>query len=217
MAPAAFPPLVSLWLADWPCACGSPETPEDRSSPSAGLDSDQQNLQRVAEGDPDALQSIFDRWKLPLLTYFYRALGSRNDAEDLALQTFHRVYRSAGRYRPEASFSAWLFAIARHELLHEVRRRRRKPVEPVPPEDLDLLQADCTPEERRRAAELEEQLLAALQQLPERQRSALLLTAAGELSHGEIAQAVGVSAGNLHVILHRARHALRSLFLNSSP
>ena len=65
---------------------------------------------------------------------------------------------------------------------------------------------------RRRAAELEEQLLAALQELPERQRSALLLTAAGDLSHAEVAGTLGVSVANLHVILHRGRHALRTLF-----
>ncbi|HLP08254.1 MAG TPA: sigma-70 family RNA polymerase sigma factor [Opitutaceae bacterium] len=206
IGPVALPAWLRLWLTP------SAMTPSRAQPADAALDADHACLHRVAAGDPDALQPLFDRWKLPLLNFFYRALGSRADAEDLALQTFHRVYRAAARYRPETKFSAWLFAIARRELLHELRRRRRKPVEPVPPEDLVSLAADASPHERRRATELEEHLLAALQQLPERQRSALLLTAAGELSPAEIATALGVSPGNLHVILHRARQTLRTLF-----
>lgn len=204
---AAF--ALPAWLRSWlaPFAMTTPAHVGD-----APTDADHACILRVAGGDPDALQPLFDRWKLPLLNFFYRALGSRADAEDLSLQTFHRVYRAAHRYRPEAKFSSWLFAIARRELLHELRRRRRKPVEAVAPEDLALLATDASPEERRRATELEEQLLAALQQLPERQRSALLLSAAGELSTAEIATALGVSSNNLNVILHRARQALRNLF-----
>lgn len=164
-------------------------------------------MARLAGGDMGALRPIFDRWKLPLLSYFYRSLGSRADAEDLALQTFERLYRAAGRYRPEAAFPSWLFAIARGELLHELRRRRRKPVVPVPPDDLDGIDPAPAP-----GRELEEILLVALQELPERQRSAVILAAAGELGLAEIARTLGVSLNNLHVILHRARAALRARF-----
>lgn len=169
-------------------------------------------MEQLTAGDTHALRPVFDRWKLPLLSYFYRALGSRADAEDLTLQVFERVYRAASRYRPEARFSTWLFAIARRELLHELRRRRRKPVEPVAPEDLESAAPDV-----RHSREVEEQLLVALQQLPERQRSALLLAAAEDLSHAEIARALGVSENNLNVILHRARAALRASFKQPSP
>lgn len=207
-AVAAPPAWLRLWLA--PQATADPGRAPGAAA--TAHDADHACLLRVAAGDPDALQPLFDRWKLPLLNFFYRAIGSRADAEDLALQTFHRVYRAAARYRPEAKFSAWLFAIARRELLHELRRRRRKPVEPVPPEDLALLAADASPEQRRRTAEFEEQLLACLQQLPERQRTALLLTAAGELSPAEVASALRVSPNHLGVLLHRARQTLRLLF-----
>lgn len=186
--------------------------PMEAASSESTADNDQIWMQRVSNGEPDALQPIFDRWKKPLLNFFYRSLGSRADAEDLTLQTFNRVYRAAPRYRPEAKFSTWLFSIARHELLHELRRRKRKPVESVPPSDLVAVSADASAAERQRAVELEEQLLTALRELPERQRSALLLTANGELTHSEIAGSLGVSETNLNVILHRARQALRALF-----
>jgi RNA polymerase sigma-70 factor (ECF subfamily) len=185
----------------------------DPASAPTTADPDQFCMARLARGDTDALRPIFDRWKLPLLTFFYRSVGSRADAEDLALQVFERVFRAAPRYRPEARFSTWLFAIARRELLHELRRRKRKPVEPVAPADLEDLpfSGDAAADDVQ-TREVEAELLASLQQLPERQRSALLLAAAGDLSHAAIAQSLGVSENNLNVILHRARLALRTLF-----
>lgn len=173
---------------------------------------DRQCMERLARGDTHALRPIFDRWKLPLLSYLYRALGSRADAEDLALQVFERVYRAAPRFRAEARFSTWLFAIARGELLHELRRRRRKPLEPVAPDELVETGAAAD-----HTAEIEEHLLAALQQLSERERSAILLAAAGDLDHAGIATALGVSVNNLNVILHRARRTLRGLFQKVRP
>ena len=172
-------------------------------------------LQQIAAGNTQALRQIFDRWKLPLLTYFYRAIGSHADAEDLTLQTLTRVYRSAHRYRPEAKFSTWLFAIARHELLHELRRRKRKPVEAVQPDQLDAL-STAQVGAPGHAQEVEEKLLVALQGLPERDRSALLMASGGDLSNSEIARTLGVSNNHLNVLLHRARLKLRELF-SSQP
>lgn len=188
-----------------PEAAGGPED-------TAIADDDVRCMVRIAAGDTHALRPVFDRWKLPLLSYFYRSLGSRADAEDLALQVFEHLFRAAGRYRPEARFSTWLFAIARGELLHELRRRRRKPVEPVAPEDLAGFGVPLD-----RTGETEEEILVALQELPERQRSAILLAAAGELDHAAIAEALGVSVNNLNVILHRARQALRERLRSLSP
>jgi RNA polymerase sigma-70 factor, ECF subfamily len=198
------------WLWGWrllaaPIPTGDPvEAPLEGSPESIWM-------ARLAAGDSSALRPIFDRWKLPLVSYFYRALGSRWDAEDLALQTFERVYRAAGRYRPEAPFSSWLFAIARREMLHEMRRRRRKPVEAVDPADLawNGSAEDPAATVASETAEAEEHLLVALQELPERQRSALLLVAAGDLTREEIAAALNLRLGHLNVLVHRARSALR--------
>ncbi|HEY0945739.1 MAG TPA: sigma-70 family RNA polymerase sigma factor [Opitutaceae bacterium] len=201
LAPAPLAALVS-WM--------SLEAPPGTDGDTA--DDDRRHMERLAAGESEALRPLFDRWKLPLLSYFYRSLGSHADAEDLALQTFARVYRHAARFRAENRFSTWLFAIARHELLHELRRRRRKPVEAVSPDELELGSADSSADEPGHTRELEEQLLEAVQQLPERQRSALLLLAAGQLSHREIAAALDVSENHLGVILHRGRQALRRHF-----
>ncbi|BET68716.1 sigma-70 family RNA polymerase sigma factor [Opitutales bacterium ASA1] len=195
-------------------ACAATDSHIEPAAEGGTVDRDEDHLcmARLAAGETSALRLIFDRWKLPLLSYFYRALASRADAEDLALQTFERVYRAASRYRPEARFSTWLFSVARRELLRELRRRRRKPVDPVAPEDLEGVDGRGSSACPGEVAELEEALLVALQSLPERQRSVLLLTASGDHSRSEIAEMLSISVGNLDVVLHRARQALRAVF-----
>ncbi len=205
--------LISDWFGGILAASfPEPVVPSQNQSLESEADPDAAAMARVAAGDPDAMEPLFNRWKLPLISFLYRSLGSRADAEDLALRTFELVYRSAHKFRSDARFSSWLFAIARNELRHELRRRRRKPAEPVPPEELGLIAIDGPAETRRKIMEMEEQLLNALQTLPEKQRTAILLTAAEELSSGEIASSLGVSPSHLNVILHRARTALRALF-----
>lgn len=202
----AEPATVAARPADAPDGAGTrgPEEPEALA------------LRRAAAGDPDAMEMIFERWKLPLLSFFYRATGSRADAEDLTLMTLDRVYRAAHRYRAEGRFAGWLFAVARRELSHEWRRVRRRPVTAVAPEDLALETADGAEGDRRRVAELEECLLVALRSCKPREREALLLAAGGRLSQAEIAVALGVTQNHLSVILYRGREVLKGFFKQST-
>ena len=164
-------------------------------------------MARVAAGDERALQRLFERWKRPLLGFFYRSLGSHADAEDLALEVFVRLHRSAATYRPAARFSTYLFQIAQNLLRNELRRRRRKPSDAVPPGLFDALpQAEAGD---RRLAELEEVLRQALARLPERQRTALLLLHQQQLGCAEAAAVLGLTENALRVLVHRARQALR--------
>ncbi|MCC5834989.1 MAG: hypothetical protein JJU20_09675, partial [Opitutales bacterium] len=93
-------------------------TPEPHSSASKDNDliDDDHTMLAVAKGDGVAFQALFDRWKLPLLNFIFRSIGSHADAEDLTLMVFEQVWKSAPRYRAEGTFSAWLFAIARGKL-----------------------------------------------------------------------------------------------------
>lgn len=173
---------------------------------------DDEAMRQIASGESDAMESIFKRWKLPLLSFFYRATGSHADAEDLTLKTLDRLYRSASRYQNQGRFGPWLFAIARRELSHEWRRLKRKPVRCAPPELLADSLIDHSDGEIRRAMETEEQLLVALRLCSDREREALLLAASDRLDSAGIASALGVKERHLHVILHRARKTLKEAF-----
>jgi RNA polymerase sigma-70 factor, ECF subfamily len=181
--------------------------PAEAAPPAAGEDAAW--LERAGRGDESALQRLFDRWKLPLLSFFYRSLGSRPDAEDLTLEVFVRLHRAAGRYRPSAKFSTFLFHIARNLLRNEFRRRHRKPAAPMAAETFAYLAADPDGSARR-AVELEEVFQHALARLPEKYRTPLLLLQQQHLEYAEAAAVLHVTENALRVLVFRGRQLLKT-------
>ena len=193
---------ASRWLAalaDAPLA----------AAPAPAGDEDAAWLARAGRGDETALQRLFDKWKRPLLGFFYRSLGSHGDAEDLTLEVFVRLHRAAPGYRPEAKFTTFLFHIARNLARNEQRRRRRKPAEPAPPEVFETIAASAGADDRR-ASELEEVLQRALPRLPEKYRTPLLLLHQQHLDYSTAAATLGVTENALRVLVHRGRELLRA-------
>ena len=177
-------------------------------------DPDAAAMLAVASGDQQALRRLIDRWQNPLINFFYRSLHSYETAEDLAQVTFVRIYRAAGRYRPEARFSTYLFQVARRLLINEFRRQGRKPLDTVDPEELGGSVSGRAPLERM---EIEEAFREALAQLPENHRSALLLRKQQELSYEEIAAAMDTSVSSVKTWIHRARARLKELLVDFAP
>ncbi|MDD3178830.1 MAG: RNA polymerase sigma factor [Opitutaceae bacterium] len=172
-------------------------------------DEDAAAVARLAGGDESALQRLFDKWKLPLMSFFYRSLGSHADAEDLTLEVFVRLHRAAAGYRPAARFSTYLFSIAHNLLRNELRRRRRKPAEPAAPESFDYVEAQDSVSGRR-LAELEEVFQRALERLPEKYRTPLLLLQQQHLDYPEAAATLRLTENALRVLVHRGRQMLKT-------
>ena len=84
---------------------------------------------RVKRGDLEAFEALVEKYKQPIVNLMFRMLHDLEEAEDLAQNVFLRVYQSANRYEAKAKFSTWLFTIARHLCLNEIRRRSRHPAE----------------------------------------------------------------------------------------
>ena len=145
----------------------------------------------------------------PLLSFFYRSLGSSADAEDLALEVFVRLHRSAAGYRPVAKFSTYLFHIAHNLLRNERRRRRRKPAEPVAADAFDYVASEAD-DAARRLAELEEIFQRALERLPEKYRTPLLLVQQQRMDYPEVAATLRMTENALRVLVHRGRQLLKT-------
>ena len=191
--------LASLFESTGATAAGAPAEDED---------SDAADLARVAGGDESALQHLFDKWKLPLQSFFYRSLGSNADAEDLTLEVFVRLHRSAAGYRPVAKFSTYIFHIAHNLLRNELRRRRPKPVEPMAADAFDYVEAE-TDGAARRLIELEEVFQHALERLPEKYRTPLLLLQQQRMNYPEVAATLRMTENALRVLVHRGRQLLK--------
>jgi len=163
-------------------------------------------MQRLAQGDETALRLLIDRWKSPLINFFYRSLRSHESAEDLAQVVFVRIYRAAPKYQPTAKFSTYLFHIARRLLINEFRRQQRKPLEAVDPADLVAVDSE---DPGRQVREIEEAFEIALEGLPENQRTAILLLKQQQLSYQEIAAIMDASESAVKTWIFRARQFLK--------
>lgn len=165
-------------------------------------------MRAIAAGDEAAMRQLFQRWQRPVLAFLHRMVGSAATAEDLALEVFVRLHRAAPGYEPRARFSTYVFGIAHRLALNELRRRRRKPADPAPPEALDYL--TDSPAQEKRMTELEEVFQRASERLAPKQRTALLLIVQQELSYEEAATVLGSNPNAVRVLVHRARQELRN-------
>jgi RNA polymerase sigma-70 factor, ECF subfamily len=184
----------------------------------ANSDPDAELMLLVKRGDLAAFEVLVNKYQRPVMNLVYRTLRDATEAEDLTQAVFVQVFKSASRYRPTARFSTWLYTIARNLCLNELRRRTRHPAESLDAasaagEDaaarqvVDRRQPD--PTEMALRDELEEKIAQALAELPENQRTALLLFRNEELSYEEIARILGCSLSATKSLIHRARETLK--------
>ncbi len=178
-------------------------------------DPDVQQMLAFCAGDDSAFASLFERWGRPLLHYLQRIVGDAATAEELVQEAFLRVHRARDRYRPDAKFSTWLYRIGTNLALNELRRpRRSRPhdsADEVGDEDRAPLHlvasgpaADRQLDVRRRTSRVE----AALEDIPERQRMAIWLSAVEGMSYAEVAVALETTEKSVKSLVHRARVAL---------
>lgn len=166
-------------------------------------DPDAELIKAVAAGEPSAMQALVAR-KLPrFLALAVRMLGDRGEAEDVAQETFLRIWRHADRFRArEARFDTWAHRIALN-LCYDRLRRRREHAVAEPPEMADpapLPDADADGAARR--------VERALQALAPRQREAIILVYYQDMTNRQAAELMAVSVEALESLLSRGRRAL---------
>lgn len=189
----------------------SPPKPVTGTTSSSEIEADAELIARIARGDAAAFRELSDRYLPKILTYAARLSRNPTEAEDIAQETFLRAWQHAPDYKPKGRASTWLFAIAHNLAIDRMRRRRRRP------EDFEVDdERDAAPYSRGPGQLLErkEKVLTvqqALDQLPERQREALVLSHEQGLSNPEIAQVLDTSVEAIESLLARARRGLRVL------
>ncbi len=185
---------------------------------SSNPDQDAALMLRVKRGDSEAFAELVNKYKQPVMNVIYRVLRDPTEAEDLAQNVFVQVYKSADRYKASARFTTWLFTIARNLCLNEIRRRSRHPADSLEgshsdSEDQPTRQFEdpktASPPDTLLSRELEQKVEQALAELPENQRTAIVLCRQEELSYEEIAEVLGCSLSATKSLIHRGREALK--------
>jgi RNA polymerase sigma-70 factor (ECF subfamily) len=185
---------------------------------SAEQDPDAALMLRVKQGDSDAFAQLVDKYKQPVMNLVYRMLRDATEAEDIAQNVFIQVHKSASRYQASSKFTTWLFTIARNLCLNELRRRSRHPADSMEashPENEEQPwqqfedKKTFSPPETLLQGELEHKIEEALAELPENQRTAILLCRQDELSYEEIAKVLRCSLSATKSLIHRGRETLK--------
>ena len=187
-------------------------SPTDRSDQDA---EDIRLMKLVSAGETAAFEELVERHQRLVTGTVARMLGSNSDVEDVAQQVFVRVWKSAQRYVPRAKFTTWLLKITRNLVFNELRRRSRQAQAPFRVESADEERPIADEHARSPDALLLEQELqraveAAIAQLPEAQRMAVVLRRYHELSYEQIAEVLDHSVPAVKSLLFRARTELRN-------
>ena len=182
-------------------------------------DPDVQLMLKVAAGDSAAFEQLVLRYQDRLVGFFFHLVHDRTTAEDLAQESFLRVFRSRSRYEPTAKFSTWLFRIAHNLASNQnrgVSRRREIPLasrsdshEFRPMEQNLAEKSALMPTRQLDSSELREVVRSAVQELTERQRTVVLLHKFEEMSYEEIGEIMGLGTVAVKSLLSRARSHLK--------
>jgi RNA polymerase sigma-70 factor (ECF subfamily) len=160
----------------------------------------------VAAGDSAAFRALYDATSPKLFGILLRIIGSRAEAEDVLQDTYVRIWRKAGQYRPEAGKPmAWLAAIARHGALDLVRAAKPGRLRSVDDDDmLERLQVEELNPATRQS------LRQCLETLDEESRRCILLAYCSGYSREELAAGFGRPVGTIKTLLHRTVRALKT-------
>lgn len=177
---------------------------------------DRADMERLAAGHGAALNDLMERHATRVFQFLCRMLGNEDDANDLAQETFSRVYRSCGSFQTDKKFSTWLYAIAANLARNHFRWRLRHPEIPFETE-ADSGQASggaipspvASPADQALAAERMEAVRMAVRQLSDELREAIVLCEWEDRSVAEAAEILHATPKAVESRLYRARQALR--------
>jgi RNA polymerase sigma-70 factor (ECF subfamily) len=190
---------------------GTPRVePDDRAEPL--LDLDQALLERARRGDGRAFRTIFDRHGGAIRRFLGDLLRDTSAADEATQETFVRAHRGLARISDDAKLRGFLFGIARN-VARERRRTGGREVALDDEGDSAPVDHAPSPETLMIAAEADRVLAAALADLPDERRAALLLRIDHDLGYPEIAEAMGWSLQKVKNEIHRARTRMRGRVL----
>jgi RNA polymerase sigma-70 factor (ECF subfamily) len=179
--------------------------------------SDEELIREFQKDRIEAYNEIVIRYKDRLINFLFRFTGSKEEAEDLAQDTFLKLYRSKHLYKEIAKFSTWLYTIAVNIAKTELRKKSRyntisiSDFDPENDKDFDIQSGDISPEDIANASIENYYIQKAIGMLEEHYREALILRDIQELEYDEIAKIINVPLGTVKSRINRAREKLKTI------
>ncbi len=188
---------------------------EDAGLPAGTEQSDLELVRRAQQNERGAFDLLVLKYQHKVIKLVARLLRDPTEAEDVAQEAFVKAYRALGSFRGDSAFYTWLYRIAVNTARNSIASRQRRPldyeVELSEGEQNNVaarLKHDDTPEATVLSEEIRQTVNAAIEQLPEDLRTAIVLREIEGLSYEEIATAMDCPVGTVRSRIFRAREAI---------
>lgn len=169
-------------------------------------------LAAMGKGDQQAFNQLVQRHSPRLHAVIRRYTRSADDADEIVQDVFWQVWKSSSNWQPnKAKFSTWLYKVAVNRSIDELRKRKRR-LDQTVDELPDIETDEATGEQRLDDSQMLDLMQKAIDQLPSKQRLAILLSTNEEKSNGEIADIMDTTEGAVEQLLVRARRTLREKY-----
>jgi len=170
-------------------------------------------VDRAREGDKAAVGALVDQYDKEIFYFIYKMVRNVEDAKDLTQEVFIKVFRKLSGFNGQSSFRTWLYRVATNHTINFINRR--------PPsgysEPLSMLSDSAPlPLESLEKKDLRYYLNRAIDKLPKRQKTIVLLRVQQMLSYKEIAEILKCSEGNCKSAYHNAVINLREMMKNET-
>ena len=176
--------------------------------------SDEELVARSRGGDVDSFNQLVTRWQRPIYALAYRVIGREEDARDVCQETFLRAFRALGGFKGQAKFSSWLYRITLNLCRDWIRRERRTPIAQAP-EGVDLIElaSESAPsesiEELVARREMGRAIARVMAELPDEQRTAIILKEYHGLTFQEIADLLDCPLSTVKTRLYQGLTVIR--------
>lgn len=174
---------------------------------------DSQLIREIKDGNAELYAELMRRYERKIYAFVYHMLKSSGldaIADDLCQETFYKAYRSLSTFREvEASFSTWLYTIARNTVLSELRKHKHAKVSLEQSGHTPQAASDTLPEQTILRNEKVSMVRDAINKLPDKQRTALILREYDQLDYQEIANILGQTVSAVKSLLFRARASVK--------
>lgn len=171
--------------------------------------SDEQLIHEILSGDTSAFKTLMEKYQLQVFRTVMGFVHVKEDAEDITQDIFVKVYQSLTSFKGESEFSTWLYRVTVNMSINFITRNRKNRLLQSLEDVFTKPSSEKTPLEQLEESERDQRIRKAIDSLPEKQRTAFILSKYEELPQKTIASVMNTSEGAIEQLLQRAKNNLQ--------